>query len=98
MKTRVATMSQEQRPLYGELVIPFGNSSGVQNNRPTHYESNKISEQIRLMIEEAAYFRAEKRGFGPGHELDDWFHAEAQILRSFAKTLADTTLRHKGDE
>ena len=27
----------------------------------------------------AAYFIAEKRGFGPGHELDDWLAAEAQI-------------------
>jgi hypothetical protein len=27
----------------------------------------------------AAYFIAEKRGFEPGHELDDWLVAEAQI-------------------
>lgn len=27
----------------------------------------------------AAYFIAEKRGFEPGHELDDWYAAEAQI-------------------
>lgn len=29
----------------------------------------------------AAYFIAEKRGFEPGHELDDWFAAEAEIAR-----------------
>jgi hypothetical protein len=33
----------------------------------------------RLMIEEAAYFRAEKRGFAPGCELQDWLDAESQV-------------------
>ena len=32
-----------------------------------------------LMIAEAAYYCAEKRGFEPGHELDDWLEAEARI-------------------
>lgn len=27
----------------------------------------------------AAYFIAERRGFEPGHELDDWLAAEAEI-------------------
>ena len=27
----------------------------------------------------AAYFRAEKRGFTPGRELDDWLEAEREI-------------------
>lgn len=31
------------------------------------------------MIARAAYFRAERRGFAPGHELDDWLGAEAEI-------------------
>lgn len=30
-------------------------------------------------IAEAAYFRAEHRGFVPGHELDDWLAAEEEI-------------------
>lgn len=29
-----------------------------------------------------AYFIAEKRGFEPGHELDDWLAAEAQFARA----------------
>ncbi len=28
---------------------------------------------------EAAYFRAERRGFAPGHELEDWLAAEKEI-------------------
>jgi hypothetical protein len=31
------------------------------------------------MIATAAYFRAEQRGFEPGHELEDWLHAEQQV-------------------
>lgn len=30
-------------------------------------------------IAQAAYWRAERRGFEPGHDLDDWLHAEREI-------------------
>ncbi len=33
------------------------------------------------LIAQAAYFRAEKRGFAPGCELQDWIEAEAEVLR-----------------
>ncbi len=32
------------------------------------------------MIEEAAYYRAEKRGFVPGLETQDWCEAESEVL------------------
>ena len=31
------------------------------------------------MIAVAAYYRAERRGFAPGHELEDWLAAAAEI-------------------
>jgi hypothetical protein len=31
------------------------------------------------MIAEAAYYRAEARGFEAGHELEDWLAAEGEI-------------------
>ena len=31
------------------------------------------------LIAEAAYYLSERRGFQPGHELDDWLNAERQI-------------------
>lgn len=31
------------------------------------------------LIAEAAYFRAEQRGFVPGNELSDWLDAEAEV-------------------
>ncbi|HMD73472.1 MAG TPA: DUF2934 domain-containing protein [Steroidobacteraceae bacterium] len=30
------------------------------------------------MIATEAYYLAERRGFAPGHELDDWLEAEFQ--------------------
>jgi Protein of unknown function (DUF2934) len=30
-------------------------------------------------IAERAYFRAQSRGFEPGHEVEDWLAAEAEI-------------------
>jgi len=35
--------------------------------------------QRRAMIAEAAYYRAERRGFEPGREFDDWCLAEGEI-------------------
>ena len=31
------------------------------------------------MVRTAAYFRAERRNFEPGHALDDWLAAESEI-------------------
>jgi hypothetical protein len=39
-----------------------------------------ISEDVRRgMIAEGAYLRAERRGFAPGHEEEDWLAAEAEV-------------------
>jgi Protein of unknown function (DUF2934) len=34
---------------------------------------------LRLIIEREAYLRAERRGFEPGHELEDWLAAEHSV-------------------
>lgn len=31
------------------------------------------------MIADAAYYRAERRGFAPGNEMEDWLQAETEI-------------------
>ncbi|MCK9395166.1 MAG: DUF2934 domain-containing protein [Methylobacter sp.] len=31
-------------------------------------------------IAELAYFKAESRGFEPGHEIEDWYEAEQEFL------------------
>ena len=36
-------------------------------------------------VAEAAYFRAEHRGFLPGYELQDWLDAEAELDKPLAQ-------------
>ena len=36
--------------------------------------------EIYEMIAEAAYYRAQKRGFAPGLEEQDWREAEAEVM------------------
>jgi Protein of unknown function (DUF2934) len=71
-------MSPDERPLYGELVIPFN----TENKTDTHAEAITRADQLRAMIRDAAYFLAEKRGFVSGQELEDWLKAEMEILRN----------------
>lgn len=42
-------------------------------------------EERRQLIEVAAYLRAERRQFAPGHESEDWLAAEGEV---------DASLRH----
>ena len=47
---------------------------------PKPMEPATREEQIRL----EAYLHAERRGFAPGRELDDWLAAEAEVDQSMA--------------
>jgi hypothetical protein len=38
-----------------------------------------MHEDRNACIAEAAYSIAERRGFAPGHELDDWLEAEKEV-------------------
>ena len=46
-----------------------------------HARAEVSPEEVRKLIAEAAYYRAKKRGFTPGHEVEDWVQAEAEVLR-----------------
>jgi DUF2934 family protein len=39
------------------------------------------ADELRKLVSEAAYYRAKQRGFTPGHEMEDWIQAEAEVLR-----------------
>lgn len=53
-----------------------------QSGRPDITWHGSISlEQRENMIREAAYFRAMQRGYTPGHDLEDWLAAEAEVER-----------------
>jgi|DewCreStandDraft_4_1066084.scaffolds.fasta_scaffold180174_2 hypothetical protein len=72
-------------------------SSDVQARADAARAANQAAsdEQRHAMIAEAAYFRAEKRGFAPGAELEDWLAAEAEIDGRLAEqTLLEHQLAH----
>jgi len=37
------------------------------------------SADLNAMIAELAYYKAESRGFAPGHEMEDWLEAEREL-------------------
>ena len=48
--------------------------------------SQTVSQEERWrMVAEAAYLRAEKRGFSGGNPTDDWLEAEAEVDALLAK-------------
>ena len=42
-------------------------------------------DMLHALIAEAAYLRAEKRGFAEGGELEDWLEAEKEVLEMQAR-------------
>jgi len=61
--------TQEPDPEYDKA--PRGPSVSAQTTNP---------EVLYRLIAVAAYYRAERRGFEPGCELEDWLNAEAEVL------------------
>ena len=53
---------------------------GNSEIRPGSGSTISAQERERF-VAQAAYYRAEKRGFAPGYELQDWVEAEAEVLR-----------------
>jgi Protein of unknown function (DUF2934) len=43
-----------------------------------------VFEDRRTLIAKAAYLNAQRRGFAPGHELEDWLAAENEVDQRLA--------------
>jgi hypothetical protein len=56
-------------------------SAGRSEAAPAQAPALSADEQ-RRMIAEAAYYRAQQRGFTPGYEEIDWLEAEAALRAS----------------
>jgi DUF2934 family protein len=57
----------------------------AQTAEPHADTDEQARDEVERMIAEAAYFISAQRGFEPGHELDDWLAAEAQVLDQLAE-------------
>ncbi|BAV33296.1 hypothetical protein SCL_0980 [Sulfuricaulis limicola] len=58
--------------------------SAVKAGRRSGINSVSTEERER-MIAVKAYYCAERRGFAPGHELEDWCEAEMEINRQLGR-------------
>jgi hypothetical protein len=48
------------------------------------YIAPRAPEDRHSLIAQAAYINAERRGFAPGHELEDWLAAESEVDQRLA--------------
>lgn len=64
-------------------LTPSGVANDSRHNvdvvRMARAEAAARDTERRAMIADAAYYRAQKRGFEPGLELEDWLAAETEI-------------------
>ncbi len=65
--------------------VPEGLGAEPQKRRPLAI----TPEERRRRIEEAAYYRAQRRDFAPDASWSDWFDAERDIDESLAKAPPD---------
>jgi hypothetical protein len=83
MATRRTTGSpRTESPQPAEKAAPRRRAEPVKPAVPAAVATPRLTvseEARRAMIAEAAYLRAERRGFAAGNEEEDWLAAEAEV-------------------
>ena len=55
----------------------------TNHSQQSNHKERIDPEKIRKMISELAYYKAEKRGFAAGHEIEDWLEAEQEVNKQY---------------
>lgn len=77
---RVARSAGKSKAVARAGATPRKKAASAKAVREPKATATSIGESDRLaMVQVAAYVRAERRGFAPGHELEDWLAAEAEV-------------------
>lgn len=80
--TTSTNTSQRESKSTKPVIAPSGSQvRGTGSSSANPAMPQVTDEQRRQMIAVVAYYRAERRGFCEGGELDDWLAAEAEIGR-----------------
>ncbi|EIC31121.1 MULTISPECIES: DUF2934 domain-containing protein [Methylomicrobium] len=60
---------------------PTPGQEGFEQERvlSVYQEDPEMNFDREARIAQLAYYKAEQRGFEPGHELEDWYSAEREI-------------------
>jgi hypothetical protein len=84
----------DTREVHAQLAVETleriaANAAHRNVSKPTIFPAGSVCMQMHrtphdlaernACIAEAAYFMAKRRGFSPGHELDDWLTAENEV-------------------
>ena len=68
------------------------NSAGKTKTGEQPQQASQASDAAAIpreqLISEAAYYKAEQRGFQPGNEMADWFEAETDVDRMLGNVSA----------
>jgi hypothetical protein len=81
---RAAAAESAKVPVKAGAKAPAMASAKIKVTRPkpaarTDVETSLTESDRMRMVELAAFFRAERRGFAAGFEVEDWLAAEAEI-------------------
>ena len=71
-------MTKKHSKQHGSNVVGKINPQPIRRE-PVPQESVWLPKEREYMISEAAYYRAERRGFAPSNEMEDWLQAETEI-------------------
>ena len=81
-QTRSRSQKGKTAPKMSDRGVPVMATSKQSDSEVRPGAASAIGAQERqMLVARAAYFRAEKRGFAPGGELQDWVEAETEVLR-----------------
>jgi hypothetical protein len=68
---------------------PSPRSFTVSSSKPPLFDPLRFAlppaDSRQRLIAEMAYFKALERGFEPGHEINDWLEAEAELIRNSSR-------------
>lgn len=82
--TSTQTRSQKGRAapkMDASIALAAARATRSNGKKHPHPAPRISAEEREILIAKLAYSRAEKRGFAPGAEWQDWFEAEAEVER-----------------
>jgi hypothetical protein len=74
----MANRRSPDRPAPGKPASPAARTA-ARKSAPSAPRMALTREGRQALIAEKAYLRAERRGFTPGHETEDWLAAEVEV-------------------
>jgi hypothetical protein len=98
VSVRAAAAEPAKVPVKARAKAPGKASAKAKVTKPkpaalTDVETSLTESDRMRMVEMAAFFRAERRGFTPGFEVEDWLAAEAEIVAQIPAVLAEKPAR-----